>query len=164
MFYLFLFILLIIIIPKHTKVEKEASHLFIDMYKIPVKKVKNPVKQVFLIEKYFNIKGFHSYQITTLWIIFGSIIGGAVLALLGVAIGTSINNPTLLGTLFFLGLFILIVGVIYSWIRIFRMHSKIRPQSWIKLFNYVDPELDTQFMQEKKWQKFLLLTLIENKN
>ena len=66
MFYLFLFILLIIIIPKHTKVEKEASHLFIDMYKIPVKKVKNPVKQVFLIEKYFNIKGFHSYQITSL--------------------------------------------------------------------------------------------------
>lgn len=91
-------------------------------------------------------------------------VGGAVLALLGVAIGTSINNPTLLGTLVFLGLFILIVGVIYSWIRIFRMHSKIRPQSWIRLFNYVDPELDTQFMQEKKWQKFLLLTLIENKN
>ena len=43
------------------------------------------------------------------------------------------------------------------------MHSKIRPQSWIRLFNYVDPELDTQFMQEKKWQN-LLLTLIENKN
>ncbi|MGX7418370.1 hypothetical protein ACWOFR_06150 [Carnobacterium gallinarum] len=167
MIYIAIFILLIIVIPKHNKAEKEAGHLFIDTYNVPVKKIRNPVRQMFKLEKQFNIKGIRSYQLKTLAIIGGAFFGGLALILIGAYMIVELGktaNIVVMGLLIGIGTLILFVGTIYTYIRLFKIHAKIRPQTWGKLLQQVDPKLDTTFLQNKNWQKALLVVLVENKD
>lgn len=163
--YIVILIVILIIIPKHNKAEKEAGHLFIDMYDIPVKKTKNPIRQMTLLEKHFGVQGFKSYQYKTAGFLLGGILAGFLSFFIGLMLSAGGNGAmTILSLLFFFGGFVLFVGgAVYSYVRMYQVHSRIRPQTWAKFFGKVDPELDTSFLQQKNWQKALLVELVENK-
>ncbi|EUJ28624.1 Uncharacterised protein [Listeria grayi] len=146
------FVILVILMPKNNKSEKEAAKIFMERYNIHTKIKGNVIKQLELIEIEANTLVYRTYRKRFLkqslfsflgLLVLGAVVIGAMFVMQDFTIG-------IIGLIVFL--LALIVYLIFISIKMITLQTSIRTRAWIAVVQHYDPAIPIAIFNESKWQ------------
>lgn len=146
------FVILVILMPKNNKSEKEAAKIFMERYNIHTKIKGNVIKQLELIEIEANTLIYHNYRKRYLrqslfsfvgLMILGAVVVGAMFIMQDYLIG-------IIGLIVFL--VALIIYLIFISIKMIILQTSIRTRAWIAIVQHYDSSIPITIFDESKWQ------------
>lgn len=154
------FVILVILMPKNNKSEKEAAKIFMERYNIHTKIKGNVIRQLELIEIEANTLVYRTYRKRFLkqtlfsflgLLVLGVVVIGAMFVMQDFMIG-------IIGLIVFL--LALIVYLIFISIKMITLQTSIRTRAWVAIVQHYDPAIPIAIFNESKWQVAFLNYLL----